>query len=387
MIAGSAPINVSGTPEIEGIPGSIYGGSNPSDNSGEIQYVRVEYAGHLFTPTSELNGIAFFGVGNGTTVDHVQVTMNKDDCIEMFGGTVNMKYMIGTWCRDDSFDWTEGWSGKAQFVVASQRADEADRGIEADNNATNLEALPRSHPVIYNMTLVGDPYTTYGVESTQGMILRVGTAGDIRNVIVTGFKSVGIRVDDASTLAQGNADALNVENGIIFGNNGGGAQFNANAQALITNGQWTNLSQVDPQLCNPHPVDIYSYIDATKQYKPNFAPAPGSPAINGTVPVAIPPADGFFDTTVNFIGAVDPANDWTYGWTNFGAAKQPVGDMNYSDTVTVTDVIKVNRISNGLDPVQSCIDADNNGVATITDVIQINRISNGIDPARTCCQE
>ncbi len=377
IINGYAPINVPGGEAAgEGNTGT-YGGTNPSDNSGEIQYVRVEYAGHLFTPTNELNGIAFQGVGNGTTVDHVQVHMNADDCIEMFGGTVNMKYMLGTWCEDDTFDWTEGWSGQAQFVATKQRADGmTDRSIEADNNEFGHDNTPRSHPVIYNVTLVGDPYTTYGTGSTHGMELRRGTAGEIYNVIVTGHKSNGIRVTDAATVTQGNAGALKVSNGIVFGNNGGGAQFNTNAQTLVNSGAWANLQVVDHQLCNP-----FDYS------KPNFAPAAGSPAVNGTVPVATPPNNGFFDTTVNFIGAVDPAgNDWMYGWTNLGQ-KQLVGDMDYTDTVDISDVVKVNRISNGLDPVQACIDADNSGVVDISDVVQINRISNGIDPTRTCCQE
>jgi hypothetical protein len=293
--------------------------------------------------------------------------------------------MIGTWCRDDSFDWTEGWQGKAQFVIATQRADEADRGNEADNNATLTESVPRSHPVVYNMTLIGDPTTTYGAESTQGMMLRVGTAGDLHNVIVTGFKSYGIRVDDASTYNQGTLGEL-VVSGIVSGNNNGGAQFNTNAQNLINGGYWTNIHTVDPMLCNPTPVDIYGYIDATKQYKPNFAPAPGSPAINGSVPVDAPPVDGFFEP-VDFVGAVDPDNDWTYGWTTFGAAKQLVSDLNYSNSVTITDCQKALRIASGRDPIQGCADANNSGGVTVTDAQKCLRYASGRDPVATCCTE
>jgi hypothetical protein len=90
---------------------------------------------------------------------------------------------------------------------------------------------------------------------------------------------------------------------------------------------------------------------------------------------------------VNFIGAVDPNNDWTYGWTNLGAQKQLVGDTNYSDTVTVSDVIKVNRIAGALDPVQACVDANNSGGITVADVILTNRMAGALDPTRVCCQE
>src|SRR5687768_18103122 len=49
-------------------------------------------------------------------------------------------------------DWTFGWTGRLQFVAVTQRGDDADNGIEADNNEFNNEVLPRSHPQIYNIT-------------------------------------------------------------------------------------------------------------------------------------------------------------------------------------------------------------------------------------------
>jgi hypothetical protein len=396
IIAGDAPINVPGGEAlIEGTANSMYGGNDPADNSGELQYVRIEYAGHLFSPEVELNGIAFHGVGSGTTVDHVQVHMNKDDCIEMFGGTVNMKYMIGTWCRDDYFDWTEGWQGKAQYIVVAQRADEADRGFECDNNATNPgTATPFSNPTIYNVTLIGDPTTVWGTESTQGMLLRVGTAGKIRNLIVSRFKNLGGRMDNTETWDRVVSGDLVVSNGIVFGNNGGGAQFDTDVpvsfQNAINLGYFTNLSNVDPMLCNPLPEDIYvAPIDSTLQYKPNFAPAAGSPAINGAVPVAIPPADGFFDTSVDFIGAIDPDNDWTYGWTTFGSAKQYVADVTYDGNVNVFDVVKIKKIAVGSSHPQACANANGSadGLVNVFDVVRTKQIAVNPTLKTLCCTE
>ena len=36
-----------------------------------------------------------------------------DDGLEFFGGTVNVDHCVVVDCTDDSFDWTEGWSGTA----------------------------------------------------------------------------------------------------------------------------------------------------------------------------------------------------------------------------------------------------------------------------------
>ena len=201
IVNGRAPVNT-GLPAFgEGDTGE-YGGTDPEDSSGILRYVRVEFAGIEFSPDNELNGIAFQGVGSGTVVDYVQVHFNQDDGIEFFGGTVNAKHLYCTGIRDDSFDWTDGWTGKGQFWVAQQRGDDADNGFEADNNGDDNEASPRSNPTIYNVTLVGDPD---GPESDTGLLLREGTAATLRNFIVIGFNAGGLDVDTESSITLANS--------------------------------------------------------------------------------------------------------------------------------------------------------------------------------------
>ena len=306
---------------------------NDADNSGVLQYVRVEYSGVQFTPDNELNGIAFQGVGRGTTVDHVQAHMTKDDCFEWFGGTVNIKYAIASGCGDDSFDWTDGWRGKAQFIVVQQRGDEADNGIEADNFDKANDNLPRSNPTIYNMTIIGDPGTTYGSESTHGLTLRRGTAGTLKNFIVMGFKKSGLRINNEATYKQIDAGALVFDNSIFYNNNpnwdtatGDKAKdgtitytYPYSVETFMTS-MMKNNRVVDPQLGNPYDLE-----------NPDFRPTAGSPALTG---YATPPSDGFFEP-VTFIGGVDPNNDWTRAaWTTYGEAdwsKPPCTD-NDGDT-------------------------------------------------------
>lgn len=73
--------------------------------------MQVKYAGNLINDEDELNGIAFQGVGSGTTCDHIQVHNNADDGVEFFGGTVNVKHVVLTGNGDDSMDWTDGLGG------------------------------------------------------------------------------------------------------------------------------------------------------------------------------------------------------------------------------------------------------------------------------------
>src|SRR5690606_543371 len=117
IINGRAPLNVPGGVAIgEGDTGE-YGGDDPDDDSGILRYVRVEFAGIEFSPDNELNGIAFQGVGRGTEVDYVQVKMNRDDGVEFFGGTVDVRHVVLTAIRDDSLDWTFGWTGRVQYLI------------------------------------------------------------------------------------------------------------------------------------------------------------------------------------------------------------------------------------------------------------------------------
>ena len=301
IINGRAPVNLPGGVGLgEGDTG-IYGGDDPDDNSGILRYVRVEFAGIEFSPDNELNGIAFQGVGRGTTVDYVQVSFNKDDGIEMFGGTVDVKHVVLTSIGDDSMDWTFGWQGRAQFVIAQQRGDDADRGIEADNNGNNNDLLPRSKPTIYNITLIGDPDRNEGAESTDGIRFREGTAGILRNFIVTGFKAAGLDVRNNSTLAQVASGDLSARHGIVFGNR----PNLASGAATLVSAAGGSIAQADPELIRPF-----------DHASPVFRPAPGSPAV--LLSSEVPPNDGFFEIAP-FRGALndDPAEDWTLGWTSY----------------------------------------------------------------------
>ena len=318
IINGSAPLNVPGGEGVgEGDTGA-FGGTNEADDSGHLKYVRVEFAGTEFSPDNELNGIAFQGVGSGTEVDHVMVKYNKDDGLEFFGGTVAVKHVVLQGIADDSVDWTDGWTGKGQFIIVMQSGDDADQGIEADNNGDNNNLTPRSNPTLYNLTLIGDPDTDEGSESDIGMLLREGTSATIRNFIVLGFKEASVDIDHTATFDQVDNESLTLGSGIIHGNcvvSGCDGQFRTDSddeaaakttKEIVTGS--SNVSFVDPLLADPYDLS-----------DPDYRPAATSPAFT-TVTAAMPPNDGFFETA-NFIGAVGPAgggqDTWWQGWTDF----------------------------------------------------------------------
>lgn len=196
-ICGRAHTNAEGGKGSSEIGGATYGGSNDADNSGVLKYVRVEYTGYAFDEEHEANGMTFYGVGNGTTIENCEAYHGSDDGFEFFGGSVNVKNMVVVNCSDDSFDWTEGWNGKGENLVAYQESAstlgyDCDCLIEADNNENNYSATPVSHPVLKNLILVGNG------GSKQGIRLRRGTEVEITSAKVSG-KGKAVAVESAET--------------------------------------------------------------------------------------------------------------------------------------------------------------------------------------------
>jgi len=314
IVNGHAPINNcnsdGGDCEAEG-EGSTgyYGGDQPNDDSGILKYVRVEFAGELISPENELNGIAFQGVGSATEIDYVQVHMNADDGIEFFGGTANAKHVVLTGIGDDSLDWTDGWSGNVQFVVAQQYSDAGDQGIEADNNGDNNDYLPRSFPTLANITILGAP--TSSSYSDHGVLLREGTAANIHGAVVAGFRVSCAALDQQATLDVAH-DGSDWTGDLAF------MDSHINCTTLYADAdvtplpfttqswyeavQWNNAFGTDPMLEDPY-----------NERSPNFLPASGSPLLNKGVDLS----DSFFETTT-YIGAMG-SDDWTAGWTTSAA--------------------------------------------------------------------
>ena len=303
VINGNAPINAckAGTPVCEAVSEGIkveqvkFGGNNPSDNSGVLRYVRVEFAGYPMSQDNELNGITFNAVGDETEVDYVQVHMNADDGVEFFGGTVNVKHLVLTANDDDSLDWDMGFRGKIQYMLVKQSDDSGDNGIEADNFKSPMNADPRSNPTISNVTMLG------GAKSAYGMLLRRGTAASFYNTILTGFAKACIDIDDSETFNYGasvnagklNANGLKMETSIVF------CPKTGEVEAGDT---WTVEAWLDAQqnkVVNPELSGFY--------------PTVNSPAIGA----GVTPDDLFFEP-VDYVGAFSSEEDtWVDGWTNF----------------------------------------------------------------------
>ena len=110
IVMGNAPVAGSGHHEIQGLPSATYGGSDPHDNSGVLKYVRVWHGGGLLGEDDEIGGLTLAGVGDGTTIELVEVAFAQDDGFDIFGGTASFKYASVLFANDDAYDVSLGWA-------------------------------------------------------------------------------------------------------------------------------------------------------------------------------------------------------------------------------------------------------------------------------------
>lgn len=297
----ATPGSVNCQKDGEGATG-MFGGATDDDNSGRINFLRVQYAGFLFNSTNELNGIAFQGVGSGTEVDFVQVHANADDGVEFFGGAVTAKHMIMTDNEDDSFDWTDGWRGKIQYAIAKQSSVIGNRLIEADNREGAPDNLPRSHPLFSNFTLFGTPFA--GGDS-DGVKLRRGTSGDFYNMIITNARVDAIDYDGVTP--AGETPRFHTSLIIDTASNGTGTPgLNSTAaSAGVFSGANGNsdLTTTTRGMTAPSGFTTPLILSTTE-----------TNAVTPTMALSTS-VDSFFDD-VAYIGAVRDSNDdWYKGWT------------------------------------------------------------------------
>ncbi|MEY2828150.1 MAG: hypothetical protein RIQ33_8 [Bacteroidota bacterium] len=239
VILGKATINQNGgtggngTANIEGFAASSLtefgGGTSPddNDNSGELQYVRIEFGGYVYAPNKEINGLTMGGVGRGTTIDHIQTSFTNDDAYEWFGGTVNCRYLVSYRDLDDCFDTDFGYSGNVQFGLALRDPSIADNpsvsvseGFESDNDATGSTSTPKTKAIFSNITLIG-PYrgnlsSTVASGYERGARIRRNSELKIFNTVFMDFKK-GVHFSDAATESNYNNGLAKFSNNIIAG--------------------------------------------------------------------------------------------------------------------------------------------------------------------------
>ncbi|WP_367897673.1 hypothetical protein AB3N61_11870 [Leptospira sp. WS58.C1] len=196
VIVGNASGAAAG--ETEGVNPQPYGlttaAATETDNSGILNYVRIEFAGNEVSTNDELNGLSMYGVGSGTTISYVQIHRGLDDGIEAWGGSVNMDHILVTGTMDDDLDLDEAYGGTVTEFISHKYPSacggvySADpRNFEMDGFASNGAAPVAGYrddsfsATITNFTLVGIPDVVSGSQIAR---FREGFQGNLSNGVM-----------------------------------------------------------------------------------------------------------------------------------------------------------------------------------------------------------
>ncbi|MCK8491936.1 IPT/TIG domain-containing protein [Spirosoma sp. RP8] len=342
VLIGRAPHNRPASQAAEGGIGIQLGAFNePTDNSGTLRYVRIEFGGIALTneANSEINGLTMYGVGSGTTIDHVQVSYSGDDSYEWFGGTVNAKYLVAYRGFDDDFDTDWGYTGKVQFGVSLRNPQVADQSgsncFESDNfnsgeNAGGValsanNGLPLTQPIFANFS----SFVTSGTPSNastsssggsgpyqSAMHLRRNTAISVINSVFVGWPE-GLRLDGTTTGTLNNANNGSLEvQGITVANSltavrGAGNITNDQASAYFSLAARKNNVIASTDLAS-----LLLNANSFSLTSPNFVPGSGSPLLTSANAITGGKLSDSFFVSAPYRGAFNTEN-WLTGWTNF----------------------------------------------------------------------
>ena len=275
--------------------------ANDADNSGILQYVRIEYAGYAYQPDNELNSLTMAGVGNGTTIDHIQVTYAKDDAYEWFGGTVNCKYLIAYKTQDDDFDTDFGYAGNVQFGIVLRDSVIADisnsEAFESDNDGNGSDFTPKTTAVFSNITAIGPRiHPTYGKGNSlfyAGAQIRRNSGISIQNSIIAGWPR-GITIDESKVTTNGST-YKNLQDSVTVLKNVTLAGNDINLLYVGKSGASTNKSDADVlgifstpsygnTILSSASADILKLIQPFNYTNPDFTPyASAGPATSGNL--------------------------------------------------------------------------------------------------------
>lgn len=307
ILIGDAPNNIpGGIGEVEGLPSAVrYGGNNDSDNSGILRYVRIEYTGFSIAEGSEIQGLSLYSVGSGTSIEYLNIFECSDDGVELFGGTVDLKYVVISGADDDSFDYDQGWQGRGQFWLAVQK-DGADNGFENDG-CDVLDDCDGGNgptqPQIYNVTVYGPGDGGSPEKNNFGQRLREDLRGSYNNIIISNFDGAPFVLEGGDVDEEGDPTFNNYPDVLSL-----------NSYIVWQNGPFQDKSTAGGEATEP---DATRYQSSYNQVDPLFTDAANndftlqtaSPARSGAV---TPPNDGFFEAA-DYIGAFLDT-DWTAGW-------------------------------------------------------------------------
>ena len=282
-----------------------------ADNSGTLQYVRIQHGGFAFGEGNEINGLTLGGVGTGTTIDFVEIVSSSDDGIEFFGGTVNTSHIAVAFCEDDSFDLDNGVTGLHQFWFAVQNPIANHLGEWDGLNGSLSNVSAASSPQIFNATFIG-PGLEVG-DADSALFIDDAFSGSLNNSLIS--EKEQLLVDFATDGLQGSFSFTNNTVGFFgdFDGTSAASVLSSNAPDNFYVDSFFGL-ETDGNSAPSTPLELVGLERSSEGFLVSIDPRPieGSSADVGTL-AEVP--SGL--ETVDYRGAFAPGAEvnWLAGWS------------------------------------------------------------------------
>jgi len=341
-------ISLSGRSSCSSISG---GGSTDGDNSGTIEYLRIEYANY---------GITFLSVGSGTTVDHIQTSYIANNAFEFYGGTVDAKNLISYNAKGDDLMFTDGNRSLIQFAVSvrldvsNAHLSSGSNAVVITNDATGSSNTPFTHPVVSDMTIIGPLYcgaTSISADYKNAVLYDENAHGGLYNGFITGWPT-GFLINDASSINNSNttpaASTLNFSDNSFTSNttdytsgttwpSGGCA---TSMSSWIMNGGLSSCSQMHNQFPT-FTTGLSSTICGTYSTTPPSFQLSTTSLKGSDYTDASDLSNAFFNTSTRKHGGftTSSGSDWTTTWTNWNPqAFNPCTEGRMSNPTSVNNI-------------------------------------------------
>ena len=349
--SGTLIVEGTGTDGTNVVSGKNYqvtysGGTTQTDNSGTLQYVRVQFAGFAPELNAELNSFTFAAVGSGTKVSYVESMAGLDDAYEWWGGAMDGDHMVAYETGDDMFDMSEGYQGRLQYLIGYNSVQLTPR-TGAGSLATDLEGVendgcagsgcdngfnqqPYTIPIVANFTLIGcGSQSCVGPGGGFGLMLRRGTGGYYINGVLARFPAAGISLRDPETMLRANnlvvpdmsTTLLAVKN--VYMTELGGPMFQANTATPATQFAFDSTGN-GLKLGTSTAASLFAALPAAGTVPSgisafDWTPAASSPIASGgmgTFSGTLATKAGTSVAPTTYLGAVAPNGaKWWAGWT------------------------------------------------------------------------
>nr|WP_305069820.1 hypothetical protein [Flavobacterium covae] len=166
-----------------------------------------------------LNGLTLGAVGKKTKIENIQISMAKDDGLEVVGGTFDMNNIISFQNADDDFDFSMGAICTMSNSIAIRNPYISDntrsRVMEIDtyDKLENFDPTRKKTVIkLNNVTMVSNEDNAMGLVK-EAISVKTDSFVEMNKCVISGFASV-VAMDD-KYLEKENYKQIKIVNSVI----------------------------------------------------------------------------------------------------------------------------------------------------------------------------